>query len=145
MLWIRNDQWSQHICLTLLCDWLSPWNYTHSGCRQREAAHIHAAPLSHKVHKVPTIINCEKVLFLTAGYRSTFLVSVYHATLFTGINEWLTHKIWNKNEHVTKNFYLIWRGITPCEIKESCDCEWRQLVETCKSFSKSCGDHSLFT
>ena len=49
--------------------------------KQREAAHRHAAPLSHKVHKVPILIKREKVLFLAAGYRGTFLVSVYRATL----------------------------------------------------------------
>ena len=34
-----------------------------------------------KVHKVPILIKREKVVFLTAGYHGTFLVSVNHATL----------------------------------------------------------------
>ena len=55
--------------------------------KQREAAHRHAAPLSHKVHKVPILIKREKVLFLMAGYRSTFPVSVYRATLHMSIGD----------------------------------------------------------
>ena len=51
--------------------------------KQREAAQRHAAPLSNKVYKVPILIKREKVLFLRTGYRGTFLVSVYRATLVT--------------------------------------------------------------
>ena len=87
-----------HVCLTLHCDCLSLWNHAHSVCRQwgsREAAHRHTAPLSHKVHKVPILIKREKVLFLTAGYCGTFLVSVYHATLTRTCNM-LCHRCWSK-------------------------------------------------
>ena len=48
---------------------------------KRSCTHRRAAPLSHKVHQTLILIKREKVLFLRAGYRSTFLVSVYRATL----------------------------------------------------------------
>ena len=57
--------------------------------KQKEAAHRHAAPLSHKVHKVTILIKRRKVSFLTIRYRSTFLVSVYRATLLWRGNRWM--------------------------------------------------------
>ena len=45
------------------------------------AAGSEEAERGREVHEVPILIKPEKVLFLTAGYCGTFLVSVYRATL----------------------------------------------------------------
>ena len=73
--------------------------------KQREAAHRHAAPLSHKVHKVPILIKREKVLFLTAVYRGTFLVSVYHATLLVMTSYLIWSLVWVTLRPNVKMFY----------------------------------------
>ena len=86
----------RHVSLALLSDCHRETMPTlAAGSEEAEISctHRHTAPLSHKVHKVPILIKREKVLLLMAGYRGTFLVTVYHATLL-GTQKFLPTQVW---------------------------------------------------